>query len=81
MSNVNVHTSVDVEIELNKEERNVLIEACKILCKLTKDLWDNDAEETEVYDRAYETKESLRVFLRCDVGENVDNNGEVINVQ
>lgn len=80
MSNVNVQTNIDVDIELNKEEHNTLIDACKILCKVSKDLWNNDAEETEVYNRIHEAKESLRDFLRRDINIEINNDGEVANV-
>ena len=81
MSNVNVYANIRVDIELSQEEKNMLTQTCKILSKISKDLWDDDADETETYYRAYESKETLRDFLKCDIGIELDNYGEIIDVQ
>ena len=80
MSNIKINKNVDVEIELTREEKEVLIQSCKILHRISKDMWDNDVDDTEVFDRVYETKECLIDFLRRDIGVEVDQKGEIIYV-
>lgn len=80
MSNVNVHTDIDVDIELTNEEKDILVKACKILLDISHDMWQDDAEDTENFSRVYEAKESLRDFLRRDIGVELNNKGEVISV-
>ena len=80
MSSVNVYTNIDVDIELTNEERDTLIHACKILHGISQDMWNDDAEDTENFNRVYEAKESMRDFLRRDIGVELNNKGEVISV-
>lgn len=81
MSNVNIQTNIDVDIELTQEEKDNLIQTCKILTQISKELWEYDADETEIYSRIYWVKEGLRDFLRRDVGIEINNRGEVADVQ
>lgn len=80
MSNINVYKDISVDIELSDEEKDNLTLACKILHNISKQLWTEDAEDTETFTRVYDAKESLRYFLRCDIGIELDNKGEIVNV-
>lgn len=80
MSSVYVQKNVDVDIKLSNTERDVLIRAYKILCDVSRDMWNDDADETETFNRVYGTKECLQDFLRRDIGIELDNKGEVVSV-
>ena len=68
MSNVNVNTDIEVDFELTESEKDNLVRSYKILRNLSKDLWENDADETEEFMRVCDAKDYLEEFLRRDLG-------------
>ena len=68
MSNVNVNTDIEVDFELTESEKDNLVRSYKILRNLSKDLWENDVDETEEFMRVCDAKDYLEEFLRRDLG-------------
>lgn len=68
MSNVNVNTDIEVDFELTESEKDNLVRSYTILRNLYKDLWENDADETEEFMRVCDAKDYLEEFIRKDLG-------------
>lgn len=68
MSNVNVNTDIEVDFELTESEKDNLVRSYTILRNLSKDLWENDADETEEFMRVCDAKDYLEEFIRKDLG-------------
>ena len=68
MSNVNVNIDIEVDFELTESEKDNLVRSYTILRNLSKDLWENDADETEEFMRVCDAKDYLEEFLRRNLG-------------
>lgn len=72
MANINVHNDVNVNIELSQEEIETLKKAYEILKEVSKELWQNDADETETSCNVDSAKDGIYYFMKYDCGVNVD---------
>ena len=72
MANINVHSDINVNIELSQEEIETLQKAYDILKSVSKELWQNDVDETETFGNVDSAKDGIYYFMKHDVGVNVD---------
>lgn len=70
MANINVHS--DVNIEFSQEEIETLQKAYDILKSVSRELWRNDADETETFCNIDSAKYGIYYFMKNDCGVNVD---------
>ena len=72
MADINVHSNVDVNINLSQEEIETLKKAYEILKEVSRELWQGDADETEAYTDAISAMDDIYYFMKRDCGVNVD---------
>lgn len=70
MANINI--SRNTTIKLNDEEIEVLKKAYLILQEIQTELWQNDADETEAFANVLCASDYIYMFMRDDVGINID---------
>ena len=72
MAEINVSKDVNASVTLSEEEIEVLGKAHAILKKVSRELWQNDAEDTETFSYVSEAQDGLYYFLKKDCNVNVD---------
>ena len=72
MASVSVSTTCNVDIELTEEEVETLKKAHEVLKKISTELWQGDADETDTFGNVSEAQDGIYYFLKNDCGINVD---------
>lgn len=72
MASVSVSTTCNVDIKLTEEEVETLKKAHEVLKKISSELWQDDADETDAFGNVSAAQDGIYYFLKNDCGINVD---------
>ena len=61
----NIVKFVEVNIELEEEEKDVLLKAYKILNDIAQEMWSDGMDEADELWKAVDARDGLKTFLSC----------------